>query len=199
MLTVCLVCFSIARDDAGQWKRYGDNGRGVCLGIRVLAEPPPTGLPGALVTVDYPEPSWRDNVTKCFQEICSILTRAQVSTENIRMGLNALDRIAAHASISAKQRQWSVEREFRRVTLVPGKCRQKLKGRQSAGKTQRYLSVSVRAEGKRIALAEIMVGPNQNVDDVREGLEVLLAENGYTTESPEYPKITVSQVPPWVS
>src|SRR2546428_4307826 len=29
---IYLACFSAARDDANQWRRYGDQGRGVCLG-----------------------------------------------------------------------------------------------------------------------------------------------------------------------
>lgn len=34
MITVCLACFSVARDDEQQWRPYGDDGRGVCLGSR---------------------------------------------------------------------------------------------------------------------------------------------------------------------
>ena len=132
LLTVCLACFSIARDDAEQWKRYGDNGRGICLGLRVLNEPPPTANKSAIVRVDYTESSWRDTVTKSFQEICWLLSRAEVSTHNINLGLNALYRIAAIASISAKRPEWAVEQEFRHATLVPDKVRHQLKEREVA-------------------------------------------------------------------
>src|SRR5712691_10762798 len=30
--TVYLSCFSVARDDSEQWRKYADSGRGVCLG-----------------------------------------------------------------------------------------------------------------------------------------------------------------------
>ena len=57
-------------------------------------------------------------------------------------------------------------------------------------KTIQYLPVSVRVEGKRIALAELIVGPNQDAENARQRLKELLADNGYSAETPEYPKIT---------
>jgi hypothetical protein len=45
LIAVCLVCFSLARDDSDQWMKYGDEGRGVCLGVRVLNEPAPKNPP----------------------------------------------------------------------------------------------------------------------------------------------------------
>src|SRR5205807_3935970 len=40
--TIYLACFTLARDDQEQWRRYADNGRGLCLGLRILNEPVPT-------------------------------------------------------------------------------------------------------------------------------------------------------------
>ena len=36
--TAYLTCFSVARDNASQWRRYGDDWRGTCLGVKVLNE-----------------------------------------------------------------------------------------------------------------------------------------------------------------
>ena len=41
VIPVYLVCFSALRDDEEQWRKYADNGRGFCLGTRVVRETPP--------------------------------------------------------------------------------------------------------------------------------------------------------------
>lgn len=197
MLTTCLVCFSAERDDANQWKKYGDDGRGLCLGIQVLNETPPTDSRCGLVKIEYSEGSWRETVTRAFKEICSVLSRARFLTHNIVLGSKALYRIATHASISAKHPEWAAEREYRLVKLVFDDELLKLRERESAGKTLRYLPVPVRVEGKRIALAEVIIGPNQNAEDARERLAALLAGNGYVPECPEYPDIAVLSISPW--
>jgi hypothetical protein len=88
-----------------------------------------------------------------------------VCSENLALGLKALYRIATHAAISAKESAWEVEQEYRLVRLVDHNERRKLKERQFAGKTIRHLPIFVRAEGQHIALAEIMIGPNQNAKE----------------------------------
>jgi hypothetical protein len=197
VITVCLACFSVARDDAEQWRRYGDNGRGVCLGIRALDEPGPTDPPSALVKVDYSESSWRCDLTKTFGAICALLARAGASRRNHELGLSALHRIAAFASIGAKRAEWAVEQEFRWVTLVSRNSQIQLKERDADGKVKRFLPVAVRAGGKRIAFSEIIVGPNWNAEDAGEQLQRVLAEQGYKVADMEYPEITASAIPPW--
>jgi hypothetical protein len=192
ILTAGLVCFSAARDDAGQWKRYADNGSGLCLGIRVLNEPPPTDYPAGIMKVDYSESSWRDTVRSCFQQICSLLSRAKVATRNLELGLNALYRIATHASMSAKQPRWAVEQEFRRVTLLRGAKRNLLLARTSGGGPIRYLPVLVRAEEKRISLAEITIGANQDAKRAHAQVKLILAKSGYAPNMSEYPQIETS-------
>jgi hypothetical protein len=197
LLTVCLACFSASRDDAEQWKRYGDYGRGLMLGIRVVNEPAPTDYTAATVKVDYDEKSWRDTITESFRDICKILSqgRALPSQENLELALNALHRIAAHASIQAKKTEWAVEQEYRRVVLLRDPS--KLQKRPSAtGEEILYLPTLVREDGKRILLDEITIGPNQDVKDACEKLEKLLTECGYVPGTPEYPKITISCAPP---
>ncbi len=70
--------------------------------------------------------------------------------------------------------------------------------RVSGGRTVRFLPTIVRAEGKRIALAEIIIGPNQNAGEARQRLNQLLADVGYRVDDMEYPGITASVVAPWV-
>jgi hypothetical protein len=199
MITVCLACFSVARDDKGQWMSYGDNGKGVCLGVRLIDEPPPEGSNGKLVIVDYSEASWRKMLREEFGKICSFLSRPDVLTTpmNCQLGVSALNRIAAFASISAKQPKWACEQEVRHATLVPQGSRDQLKERKSAEQVKQYLPITVRADGKRVAFSEITIGPNRNVEETREQLTHLLKEAGYKEDDEEYPEITVSALPSW--
>jgi hypothetical protein len=196
LLTVCLACFSASRDDAEQWKRYGDNGKGLMLGIRVVNEPAPTDYTAATIKVDYDEKSWRGTIAKSFRDICKILSRGALpSQRNIELALNALHRIAAHASIQAKKPEWAVEQEYRRVVLLrdPSKLQKRL---SATGQEIQYLPTLVREDGKRILLEEITLGPNQDPQDALEKLEKLLTECGYVPGTPEYPKITISYTAP---
>jgi hypothetical protein len=199
VIPVYLACFSALRDDKEQWTRYGDNGYGVCLGIRVLDEQPPASpeFGSALVKVDYSESSWRESVRGNMGKVCAVLERARELPKNVKLALSALYRIAAFASIMAKQPRWEVEQEFRHVTIVHPDAKIEPKERQSGCKTIRYLPVLVRKEGKRIAFAEITIGPNRDVEDSRSYLEGLLADNGYRVGDIEYPHITVSAAARW--
>ena len=199
MITVCLACFSVARDDKGQWIKYADNGNGICLGVRVIDEAPPEGSNGRLVIVDYSEASWRKTLREEFGKVCSVLSRPRVLTSplNCKLGVSALNRIAAFASISAKQPQWACEQEVRHATLVPHASRSQLKERKSAEQVKQYLPVTVRADGKRIAFSEIIIGPNRSVEETREQLAQLLKEAGYKDHEEEYPEIRISALPSW--
>jgi hypothetical protein len=197
VLTACLACFSAARDDVPQRRKYAEEGRGLCLGVQILDEAFPRDRRQPLVKVLYSESLWRKNVTKALREICSLLSRADACRENVATGFKALYRIATHAAISAKKPEWEVEQEYRLVRLVDQNERHELKKRESAGKTIRYLPLFVRTGGKRIALSEITIGPNQTAEEAREGLTGLLARSNYRPDCPEYPKIRVSEVSPW--
>jgi Protein of unknown function (DUF2971) len=196
---VYLGCFSTARDDESQWRNYGENGSGVCLGVRVIEERGPVLSDRVSITleVNYSETTLRQWLRETFRTICSALARAQSIRKNHEEGLNALYRIAAYASIKAKQEKWKSEQEVRLATFAPNQSRIAPSERKSSdGKIIRYLPVSVRADGKLIALDEIIIGSNQeDTERVREEFETLLAAKGYTAGSAEYPRITVSGVP----
>ena len=199
VIPVYLACFSVLQDDEEQWKRYGDNGAGICLGIRMLKELPPEdpALGSALIKVDYSESSWRQKVKANMGKVCAILGRARTLPNNKKLGLSALYRIAAFASIMAKQPRWEVEQEYRHVTIVHPDARIEPKERYSEGRTIRYLPILVREEGKRIAFAEVIIGPNQDIEGARTRLKEILANNRYRVGDIEYPAISTSALAPW--
>lgn len=195
VISIFLACFSDSIDDPSQWRNYGDAGRGLCLGIKVVNEPPPTDSPSALIKVNYSESSWRDELRKSFGDVCTLLSRAPVTLKNCNLGLSALLRTAAFMSISAKRADWAHEREYRRVTLVTRESKIQLNERRVEGQVKKYIPVSVRSEGKLIALAEIIIGPNRNFESSRGELQEYLAEIGYRPDTIEYPQITFSAIP----
>jgi hypothetical protein len=200
MKTIYLSCFSLARDDERQWKKYADDGRGLCLGMRVLKEPAPNPMDraSALIQVDYSEDSWRNHLMTNFTKVCDLLSRAINTRRTLELGSSALYRISAFASIMAKQPQWLAEQEVRHVTFFRDDAKTKPKERKRGDKNIRYLDdVELRMKGKDLAFAEIIIGPNQDTTESQSRLTVLLAEAGYQVGMFEYPTITASQVQPW--
>ena len=200
MKTVYLSCFSLARDDEGQWKNYADDGRGLCLAVRILKEPSPNpkDRASALIQVDYSEESWRNYLTTNFTKVCDLLSRAVNSNRNVELGSSALYRISAFTSIMAKKPQWSREKEVRHVTFLRDEASARPKERKRGDKTIRYLDdVELRVGGKQLAFAEIIIGPNQDIPETQSRLTVLLEEAGYKVGTFEYPAITTSNVQPW--
>jgi hypothetical protein len=201
MKTIYLACFTLARDDREQWHKYADDGRGLCLGVRVLNEPIPTpkDTGSALIAVDYSEESWRNQLMSDFKQICAALSRARYSKHNMWLGSSALYRIAAFASIRAKQPKWAVEQEIRHATLIRDGANIRPKERIRDGKVIRYLDdVELRTAGKKLAFAEIMIGPNQNPEEANARVVALLEEAGYKLGRLEYPEVTVSQLSDWI-
>lgn len=198
--TIYLACFTLARDDCEQWRKYADNGRGLCLGVRVLNEPIPTprDTGSALIQVDYSEESWRNQLMSDFKQICTALSRARYSKHNIGLGSSALYRIAAFASIRAKQPKWAVEQEIRHATLIRDGANIRPKERIRDGKVIRYLDdIELRTAGKKLAFAEIIVGPNQNPEEATKRVVALLVQAGYQPGTSEYPEVTISQINDW--
>jgi hypothetical protein len=200
MKTVYLSCFSLARDDEKQWKNYADDSRGLCLAVKVLKEPSPTPADraSALIQVDYSEDSWRKHLMTNFAKVCDLLSRVANTKRTLELASSALYRIAAIASIRAKQPQWSAEKEVRHVTFLQDDAKAKPKERKRGDKTIRYLDdVELRMHGKQLSFAEIIIGPNQDNKEAQSRLIALLTEAGYHVETPEYPAITASQSQPW--
>ena len=197
VIPLYLTSFSALRDDKEQWKKYADNGRGLCLGVPILNELPPDnpGTASATMKVDYSESAWRDGVQDGMRKICDVLNRALPTLHNQRLALSALYRIAAFTSMSAKQQQWEVEQEYRHVTMVHMGADVKPQERERDGKTIRYLPVLVRRG--RIAFAEIVIGPNRDAQAAEEHLKKVLEAAGYKPGDLEYPAIVPSSLAPW--
>lgn len=194
LIPTYLACFSALRDDKEQWTKYADNGRGLCLGVQVLNEPPPDtfGTAAQIVKVDYSESSWRDFVRDSMGKICDMLNRALPTLRNQQLGLSALYRIAAFTSMMAKQQKWEVEQEYRHITMVHADADVKPRERQRNGTTIRYLPVMVRAGAKHIAFGEILIGPNQDAEAASDRLRRILDAAGYKPGDMEYPAIVPS-------
>jgi hypothetical protein len=112
--TVYMTCFSVARDDKEQWRKYADDGRGVCLGVRVLNEQPmeETDRATKIARVDYSEASWRDTLTAEFMKILPVMEIAEITRRNIELGLLALHRIAALPPSQPSNRRGQVSRNI---------------------------------------------------------------------------------------
>ncbi len=193
--TAYLACFSIARDDENQWRRYGCNGKGVCLGVRVINEPGPESeeVFSRLFEVVYSEEAMRTWFSDALGKTCLALAKYRSTNHSIRCTLASVNGLAAFASITTKTPEWSSEREVRHVTMDRFESGVTPSVRTSAdGKEIRYLPVSLRADGKLIALDEIIIGADQDFDEVRKQFEGVLASKGYVEGSIEYPKFTPS-------
>ena len=196
IMTVYLASFSAARDAREQWLKYADEGRGICLGLRVVTEKVPTSphLGSGLLKVDYSEASWRTTIDEHFRKVASLIDEVKLKRIDLHMPLSALFQIAGFLSMSAKAEKWAPEREYRHVTILHPDARLKPRERVSDGKAILYLPVVLRAPGKRIALAEVIIGPNQNVEEASLRITKLLAEASYKVGDIEYPEITVSSI-----
>lgn len=193
--TAYLACSSIARDDENQWRRYGANGKGVCLGVRVINEPGPKNAKvfSRLLEVVYSEEAMRTWFSDALGRTCLALAKYPSTGHNIRCVLASINGLAAFASLTTKTPEWSSEREVRHVTMDRLESGVSPEIRKSAdGKEIRYLPVSLRSGGKLIALDEIIIGANQDFEEVRRQFEVVLASKGYFEGSVEYPRFTVS-------
>jgi len=196
--TMYLICFSSVRDDPHQWENYGDGGRGICLGVRVLEERAPRNPASVsiMAEVDYSKDSLRTRVGEYFNNVRGVLSRATASRRNCEAGLLALYQFAAFVSITAKQEKWKDEKEVRHVTFARKAFGLPAKERMSSeNKIVRYIPVQLRVKGKLIALSEIVIGPNQDPTPVQQQLEAALVEKGYTAGTIEYPRICISDVP----
>jgi hypothetical protein len=200
LTSVYLSCFSVARDLEEQWRRYGDDGHGVCMGIKVLAEmgPQERRRGSAIIKVEYSETTWRANLSDELQKLCRVLQRLPGTADVLESGLFEFYRVAAFTSMGAKRQNWAVEQEYRRVTILHKDANVAPCEHISNGKTRRYLPTAVRAGGKKIALSEIIVGPNQDFDRVAQRVSELLTSAGYVADEMEYPKVARSAVAPWV-
>jgi hypothetical protein len=145
--------------------------------------------------VNYSEDVYRTKLKRDLAMVCSHpdVTKAMSTDKSIKLGIDALFGIAAAYSLGFKKLKWEPERELRRIILVhDGVTLCPLERINASGKQVRYIEVPVRNPEKRIALAEVIVGPHQSSDSGRQQILDILNEAGYQPSDPEYPKISVS-------
>jgi hypothetical protein len=143
--------------------------------------------------------SYASYAQQYFQVLQALFDASSSMTKrNTELGLSAFNRIAAFACIRAKQGKWADEQEYRHATIIRQGAVIEPNERCSKGKVIRYLRVEVRKCHKRIALAEIIIGPNQDSFHANELINKMLADAGYQVDSMDYPIIINSTLTPWV-
>jgi Protein of unknown function (DUF2971) len=196
--TVYLACFSAARDSASQWHSYGNGGRGICLGLKILHDERLTDSRVATMPVVYDEGLWRETLRTKFQQVvschASLGRRYRTGYAKGNPGAwSALMRIAAIASLRAKGSAWSSEEEWRAVVLQWQHDEPRLVPKFQADGRE-YIELRLRDAPRRLAFAEILLGPRQELaaDDAIAEARCALEAAGYTAE--EMPPIIVSTV-----
>jgi hypothetical protein len=200
IVPVYLSCFSTAPDIPEQWRDYGDDGRGLCLGIKLLHdekfEDPSLGR--SIFSVDYSETSWkttlRDGLSRIVEAFSRFAKQRNVNPNPpARVALNGMYRVAAFTSMTAKHATWAHESEWRHVVFPAHGATITPKHRQSDGRDIEYLDVPMRSNGLRIAFEKIVIGPTQDGDQAKVRLRDILLAAGYREGTPEWPEIVVSQ------
>lgn len=164
-LPAYLACFSTVRDSPAQWW-YGDQGRGLCIGFRVLRDEAPPDHPAlgwSLVRVDYDEQSVRQRIAQAFTKILKASTDAfpnQMPLEAKTLALTALYRVAAIANATTKAATWADECEWRYLALQKrGVPFTPLVRETPAGKAF-YYPLPIRRDDLLPQVDEVVIGPN---------------------------------------
>lgn len=105
------ACFSLHRDDAAQWERYGNKGRGVCIAFRgkYLQKMAQGAL--SLQTVFYQEDMASHNLTGVFYRLVKRKEEMSAKSPDIQKALN----YAWSCSAAFKHPSFLSEREVRLV------------------------------------------------------------------------------------
>lgn len=198
--TLYLACFSRARDKPSQWRNYADEGRGVCLALRVLDERILDEHGAKLVRgshpVYYTESDWLNIVTAGFQKVISSFLSYINSTGHDRVWAegvtwSALSRIAAVAAISVKGPAWAEEEEWRSTAFSAPTYDPKPLNRDSSGRKVKYLPLRMRTAPLRLVFDEVILGPRCSADEAL--VRALFLTGGYPAE--DVPPIVRSAVP----
>lgn len=125
------------------------------------------------------------------------LSRPEIpkTAANIRLGVGALNRVSAFASISAKTMDWSAEQEIRQVALGKFGMTVDVKHRQRGPDDVRYVELMVRRPPALIAFSEITIGPKCTDPAAEAKVMKLLADAGYVAGAAGYPAISRSALP----
>lgn len=105
------ACFSLHRDDAAQWERYGNKGRGVCIAFygKYLQKMVEGAM--SLQTVFYQEDMAAHNLAGTFYRLVKRITELSEQNPDIKRIMN----YAWSSSVAFKHPSFSSEREVRLI------------------------------------------------------------------------------------
>lgn len=178
---VYLVCFSQECDDLNQWRDYGANGAGVCLGIRLFHIPVPAipDLTTGIMPIQYGDQPLRAKVEAWQTQLVEALKPAQDVEHNWRLTLDALNVTATAWALATKDPRWKDEHEVRMVFFVrQGRRVTPASLVRPDGRVKRYIEVPL-TRLSRIPVEQFIIGPNQDVDSGIERAVKLLADLKY--------------------
>lgn len=176
---VFLICFSQVRDDPGQWRAYGHDGAGVCLGLRLFNIPSPKDprIATSFMPVEYDEAELRRKVREWSERYAPLVERAAQGTERQwRAALNAFEMAAAAWALTFKEARWREETEVRMILKVrQGQTVPMETGTRADGSVRRFVPTPV-TRLKPMPVEDLIVGPNQDQDTgARRAIELLEA------------------------
>ena len=178
--TAFAACFSFRRDDAAQWERYGNRGRGVCIAFQGdLLRRMATG-PLSLHTVFYEDDMTGHPMVDRFCGLVRGKDGALSGEQDIRLAI----RDAWACSVAFKHPSFASEDEVRLVAAPFGNERLDIKPRYHVTKerVKKYYPLDLRDMCQKVGtgleelVAEIIIGPESTQSLVI--LQDYLADNG---------------------
>lgn len=174
-----LTCFSRVRDDSYQWRKYGSDGAGICLGLAILKAPAPhvEKLATAIMPVEYGLHQLRSKLRAALVEFGQLAEGVAENRGTIELIVQSLINQAMAWALSTKSLEWEAEREDRMIFLVrAARSLTPERLRLSEGKERRYITVPLTAS-RRLPLIEVILGPRFAGDDA--ALRDLVRRLGY--------------------
>lgn len=161
-----LVCFSKHRDDPNQWREYGRDGAGVCLGLRLFGIPHPVvpNIATSFMPVTYGDVEVRQELDECLDQFTGVMERIDPPDreETWRNALDFLNVPAAAWALSTKAPKWRDEHEVRMIFLVrDGQTVAPNTRIRPDGREHRSIAVPV-TRLPRVPVEEFIVGANQD-------------------------------------
>ncbi|MCI8455110.1 MAG: DUF2971 domain-containing protein [Lachnospiraceae bacterium] len=157
------ACFSLYRDDAAQWERYGNRGRGVCIAFRgeFLQKMAEGDL--ALRTVFYQDDMTEHVLVDIFYRLVQNSTELSPENPDIKRAMND----AWTCSVAFKHPSFSSEKEVRLVIFPFEREGFDVKPYYhiTAERIKKYYPLNIASMCKRVGIsleeliAEIIIGP----------------------------------------
>jgi hypothetical protein len=176
-LRVFISCFSRARNDLGQWRAYGDNGRGFAIGFSpqmfgIVEDENLSPVERTLVSsVTYEEEHASNRHRESIDRVCEVYLKAANENENLlndptirksfiwELTMSLVGGQLIWDSITAKHPAYSYEKEVRQVIFgVADSLAGEIKTRVRESEIVPYVATpwKVRQQGM---IKEIIIGP----------------------------------------